>query len=413
MLKISFSFAALCLLMFFAGCASSGAETQSAADEAAVAAAAALGALDNGGVYAGSAPSADAGLQSLAGAAAAQAENPGGSLQAAPEPSAAGNRDKPAWVDAPDSVYNKALYVSAVGFGGDRRQAERNALANLTGVFGQSIQAEMKTVSSYSEAVRSGAIQAAEDNSVQNAITTSAAMDSLVGAEIADVWFDSRSTYYAAAVMEKAKTAALYADLIHSNERIIANLLDMTTAEKNTLNGYSRCLLAATVADANKVYANVLTYVGNTSGINPAEMKKGEEYRLQAAEIARTIPIAVRINGDESGRIKNAFSRALTQLGFRSGGGNSRYVLDGSLTMTPTELPNQQNTFVRYLVDAELKDSAEGDVVLLPYSTSGREGHLNQAEAEERAVRAVERKISEEFGDSLQDYLSILSPGKK
>jgi hypothetical protein len=392
----------LCLVIFLAGCVSSGteAETQSAADEAAGAAAAALAAMDNGGVY-----PADAGPSS----GAAPAENPGGSAPAAPE-SSPGSRGRPAWVDAPDSVYSRQRYVSAVGFGGDRRQAERNALASLTGVFGQSLQAEMKTVSNYSEAVKSGAIHVTEDNTVQSAITTSAEMDSLVGAEIADVWFDNRSTYYAVAVMEKPKTAVLYADLIRSNQRVIADLLNMNADETNTLNGYSRCLLSATIADTNRVYANVLTYVGNSSGINPAEMKKGEEYRLQAAEIARNIPIAVRINGDESGRIRNAFSRALTQLGFRSGDAGSRYVLEGRLTMTPVELPNQQNKFVRYLVDAELKD--EG-AVLLPYNASGREGHLNQAEAEERAVRTAERKISEEFGVSLQDYLSTLFLGKK
>ncbi|MDR2617778.1 MAG: LPP20 family lipoprotein [Treponema sp.] len=418
MFKVIVFLLASCLALSFSGCAGSGAAEQkrSAADEAAEAAAAALAALDNGGVYPSGSPAAGPGLSSQA--AAAQVENPGSFPEAAQVPqlqpqSARDAGGKPAWVDAPDSVYSKQRYVAAVGFGSDRRQAERNALANLTGVFGQSIQAEMKTVNSYSEAVRTGAIQAAENNTVQNAITTSAAMDSLVGAEIADVWFDSRSTYYAAAVMEKAKTSVLYADLIRSNERIIADLLDMSADERNTLNGYSRCLLSATIADADRVYANVLTYVGNTSGINPGEMKKGEEYRLQAAEIARNIPIAVRVNGDRSDRIKAAFSGALSRLGFRSGGGSSRYVLEAQLTLTPAELPNQQNRFVRYLVDAELKDSAGEYAVLLPYSASGREGHLNQPEAEERAVRAAERKISDEFGASLQDYLSTLLPGKK
>ena len=82
------------------------------------------------------------------------------------------SRDKPAWVDAPDSVFPRSRFVSAVGYGGDRGHAERSALANLTALFGQSVQAELKTISSYSEAVKSGAIQVTENSSIQNAITT-------------------------------------------------------------------------------------------------------------------------------------------------------------------------------------------------------------------------------------------------
>jgi hypothetical protein len=212
--------------------------------------------------------------------------------------------------------------------------------------------------------------------------------------------------------MEKSKTALLYADLIRSNERIIGDLVSMKEDEKNTLAGYSRCLLAATIADANRVYANVLTFVGNNSDINPGEMKKSEDYRILAAEIARNIAIAVNVKGDPANRIRNALSRSLSQLGFRSGGANSRYVLDGEFSLVNAQFSNQQNVFIRYNLDADLKDASDGGV-LLPYNAGGREGHLNQAEAEERAIRAAERKIADEFGRSLQDYLSALLPRKK
>jgi hypothetical protein len=282
----------------------------------------------------------------------------------------------------------------------------------LTAVFGQSIQAEMNSVASYSEAVKSGAIQVSENVSVQEAITTSAEMDSLVGAEIADVWYDGTSVYYAAAVMERAKTAVLYADLIRSNEKVITDLTTMTQTEKNTLTGYSRYQLAATVADTNRLYANVLTYVGNTSGINPGAMKRGDDYRIEAAAIVRSIPIGVTVGGDLSDRIKNAFARSLSSAGFRSGGANQRYNLKVTLTLTPTDLPNQQNKFVRYSVDASLMDTSDGGSVLFVFHAEGREGHLNIPEAENRAVKDAENKISEGFAPKLLERLSILLPGR-
>jgi hypothetical protein len=316
-------------------------------------------------------------------------------------------------VDSPDLVYSKQRYVAAVGLGSARNLAEKNALANLTAVFGQSIQAELKSVANYSEAVKSGAIQVSESVSVQQAITTSAEMDSLLGAEIADVWHDNgNSVYYAAAIMEKEKTARLYADLIRSNSKIITDLTAMNGAEKNTLNGYSRYQLAATIADASRLYANVLTIVGNTTDINPGDMKKGDDYRLEAAGIVRNIPIGVRVSGDRSDRIKNAFSRALGSAGFRTGGANQRYKLEVTLALTPTDLPAQQNKFVRFTVDANLTDTVEGNSVLFPFNKSGREGHVNIPEAENRALREAEKRIEEDYPPALAAYLAELLPSR-
>jgi hypothetical protein len=322
-----------------------------------------------------------------------------------------GNRGRPAWVDTPDLVYGKQRYVAAVGFGPAREQAERNALANLTAVFGQSIQAEMKSVASYSEAVKSGAIQVSENISVQQAITTSAEMDSLLGAEIADVWYDGSGVYYAAAVMEKEKTALLYADLIRTNSKILADLTAMSEAEKKTLNGFSRYQLAAAIADANRVYANVLTYVGNTTDINPGEMKKGDDYRLEAAGIVRNIPIEVTVSGDHSNRIKNAFTRALGSAGFRTGGGaNQRYRLAVTLGLRPADFPDPRYQYVRFTVDANLTDTAEGNSVLFPFNVSGREGHISMPEAENRALQEAEKRIEEAYPPALAEYLAELLP---
>jgi hypothetical protein len=392
--------ASLLALAFF-GCASGNAASRSgdSAAEAEAAAEAALAAMD-----------AAARGEPLSRPSAAEPSGPAAAPPAQPASPAQGNRGRPAWVDTPDLVYGKQRYVAAVGFGPVREQAERNALSNLTAVFGQSIQAEMKSVASYSEAVKSGAIQVSENVSVQQAITTSAEMDSLLGAEIADVWYDGTSAYYAAAVMEKEKTVLLYADLIRTNSRIITDLTTMRETEKNTLNGYSRYQLAAAIADTNRVYANVLTYVGNTTDINPGAMKRGDDYRLEAAGIVRNIPIEVVVSGDRSNRIKNAFTRAVGSAGFRTGGANQRYRLVVTLDLRPAEYADPRYQYVRFAVDANLTDTAEGNSVLFPFNVSGREGHINIPEAEIRALTNAEKRIEETYPPALAEYLAELLP---
>ena len=415
--KVIYLIAAIVILS--SSCAGSASKRDSS-QEAEDAARSALASMDGGGKDPDS--SSSQGGNTAATASGGKAATQGNSTQgnSAQNNSAQGNsasavpvRAKPAWVDTPDAVYDKQRYVSVVGYGSDRNQAERDALAKLVGIFGQSVQAEQKTLSSYSEAVRSGTIQLSGNSSVQNAVTISAEMDTLVGAEIADVWYDGKYLYYAAAVMEKDKTSTLYADLIRSNELVIADLVNLDPAEKNTMDAYSRYLLAATIADVNRIYANVLTVVGNTRGIVPAEMKKGDDYRLEAASIAKNIPIGITVNGDRSDRIKNAFSKSLSMAGFRSGGVNSRYMLKVTFAMTPVELPGQTNKFVRYQLNGALADTAEGNSVLVSYDASGREGHLTVAEAEERALRSAEKTIADEFQTVLTDYLSSLLTKRK
>jgi hypothetical protein len=321
---------------------------------------------------------------------------------------------EPAWVRSTEAAYDRAIYVAAVGYGSDRTMAEKNALVNLTALFGQGISGDQVATTRYYEAVKNGTVGSwTEETAITNAIKTSLELNTLVGAEIRDYWFDGVSVHYALAVMERQKTAQLYAGMIRSNEQIIADLVSMPEQEKNSLDGYSRYALAGTIADANRTFANVLSVVGNAdTGINPGSIKRGEDYRLEAVKIAGNIPIAVKINNDKSGRIQGAFAAVLNRAGFRSGGANARYVLNVAAAFSPVELPNQSNKFVRYVIDANLTDTGTGNI-LLPYNITGREGHLNVPEAENRAVAAAEKKINENYGAALSDYLSALLPAAK
>jgi hypothetical protein len=334
-----------------------------------------------------------------------QQSSSGGSTQAAVNNS----RTKPAWVDSVDSVYNRSQYAAAIGFGANRDIAEKNALANLTGIFGQSIQADQTIVNTYFEAVNNGVTSGWTDNiAMQNTINTSASLDVLVGAEIREVWFDSRSTYYAAAVMEKARTAQLYTEMMKANQDMINNLISMNQTDKNSLEGFSRYQFAAIVADINFTYGNVLQVMGYPL---PVSVTKGDNYRLEAQNITKAIPVGIVVRNDKSGRIQGAFAKVLSEIGFRSGGTNSRYVLNVDITVSPVDLPANPNKFARIELSANLTDSSVRSV-LLPFNFNSREGHTTASEAENRAYMAAERKINEEYKALLSEYLSHLLPKK-
>ncbi|MDR0321680.1 MAG: LPP20 family lipoprotein [Treponema sp.] len=316
----------------------------------------------------------------------------------------------PEWVNSVDAVYSRARYVAATGFSPDRILAEKNALSNLTAFFGQTVEID-KTVSSYyKQTVSSGAADGWVDSAeMRTNIKTSASMDELMGVEIKEVWYDSRGTYYAVAVMEKARAILIYNDLIQANLNIINNLITMTPSEKNSLDGVIRYRFAAVTADVNVSYRNIIRLLDSEP---PSGLLSGDHYRQEAQSIIRTIPISVRVTNDRATRIFNAFAGCLAEFGFEStssASSNSRYVLNVNVTLSPVDLPDNRNIFSRIELAASLRDVNSGRV-LVPYNFNRREGHTTQAEAENRCFLMAEKGINEEFAGLFSDFLSQIHP---
>jgi hypothetical protein len=379
-------FFSLVLMLSLGGCASAPPARDNREADAVAAANAALGSMNG---------------SSLAGPPAAAAP-----ASASPRPAVSAGA-RPAWVDSPEAVYNRNSFVAAVGSGSSRDQAEKSALTALSSVYRLSLQADQTLTNSYQEMVRNG--QTAdwyEGSSLEESIRTSTAMD-LVGAAIREIWSDG-SLFYAVAVMENAQTARLYAQMIRDNQRIIDTLTDIPAARRNNMDGLARFQFAVTLAEANKLFANVLSVIGAPI---PAELRQSEDYRLESAAIIKAIPVSVTVEGDRENRIRSAFASALTAAGFRTGGNNAPYQLQGRLSFSEVQLPNQPNKFVRYVLDGNFVETATGDI-LFPYNVNGREGHLNLSEAEVRALRAAENKVKDDYTNTLSSFLAGLIPQK-
>jgi len=322
-----------------------------------------------------------------------------------------GSTGTPDWIRDPYKKFDQQTNVAAVGIGNSRQAAEKDALGKLVAIFGQSIQVDEKISTSYREAVKSGAAASwSENTAIDNAIETSAGMDSLVGVEIGDTWFDGKNNYYAAAVLNKTRALQIYSNMIRVNQAMIDNLVNLPAADRNSLDGFARYQFAAILADITFSYGNLLSHIG--APLFAQGLKKGDDYRLEAQNIAKAIPVGITVKNDKSGRIQGAFAKAFADLGFRSGGTNSRYVLAVDITTSPVELGNQKNKFTRIEMTANLRDTRV-NAVLLPFNFNDREGHSTQSEADNRAYAAAEREINEQYAGLLNDYLSQLIPKKR
>jgi hypothetical protein len=341
-------------------------------------------------------------------AAPAAAIAPAAAAPSVPAPTIARDQTgKPNWVARPDSAFDKRYYVTGVGSGATRQAAEAAAFAGLVGFFGQTVRSNISAVETYKERVVDGAVSVESGNEANSAIEMSSSMNQLIGSEIKDRWEDSAArpaAFWAVASMEIPRTIKIYAELIDANDALIAKAVAAATG--NTFDAIARYQLAASLADANTVFSTVISLVGG--GAKKSAAKSGDDYRYEANNIAKKIPVNVVVKNDINGRVKAAFADVFTKAGFRTGSANSRYVLEVSLMISPVELANK-NKFSRFEINAELKDKND-NIVLMPYSANGREGHASQSEADQRALRAAESKIKDEFAEQFKAYLTESLP---
>ena len=312
---------------------------------------------------------------------------------------------EPAWITgSPHERFNSAMYLTAVGSGSSRAAAELDAFRQLVSTFGVSVQADIRLAEAYR---RTGAI-ATHEVAFGQEIVLDAGMDNLIGAEIGDRWETGgrAATSFALAVLNRGRARQIYTEMIRANLEIIDNLTNMSTAERNSLNGFSRYQFAAVIADMNTNYAAVLSVVGAPP---VPGLRSGDDLRLVAQEIATAIPIGMNIRNDRAGRIQGAFAAAFSDLGFRTGGASPRYLLDVDVVVLPTDHPGARVVFKRMELTANLMDTATG-AVLLPFAFNIREGHATLSEAENRTFFAAEQRINNEYRDILSNYLSQLLP---
>ena len=301
--------------------------------------------------------------------------------------------------------FSEHMYITAVGSGNSRHAAEMDALGRLVLRFGVDIQVDESLRETYWETMRGGTVAGWGQNvALDREVVLGGGIDNLIGAEIGDFW-GNRTGSYALAVMNRARTVQIYSELVRANQEIIDNLTNMSAAERNTLGGFSRYQFAAVIADMNISYGAVLSVIGAPQYAQG--LRRGDDFRRGAQEIAAAIPISVSVRNDRAGRIQGAFAAAFSDLGFRTGGTDPRYVLDVDVVLLPTEHAGRF-VFARMELSANLTDTT--GAVLLPFSFNLREGHIHLSEAENRTFISAERRISSEYRDMLSNHLSQLIP---
>jgi len=208
--------------------------------------------------------------------------------------------------------------------------------------------------------------------------------------------------------MNRKECSARYSAMISANEKVIGGLMEEAERNPRTFEAFQMLNLAYSFAVVTDNLHSLLTVLDPSAISRRPSYGNAEAVKSLAQSVGRSIVVTVKVNGDNSGRIGKTFTESLNSRGFRtSAAGDNAYVLSASFQLEDVDLNNQSNKFVRYILNYSLKNN--DGVELLSSSDNGREGHLTESEARQRAVRAAEQAIaSTGFAINFDAFLASL-----
>ena len=158
----------------------------------------------------------------------------------------------PEWIIVPSSVYPSDLYLNGTGSGDNREIAELEAVKNLSSIFGQTVISKKVASKKMEQALSDKKIEFTSSGNLNQNITSQIKAENLIGIEIAEYFYNkSEKKWYAIAILQKEKTAAIYENFIKKNDDEVRKALENAEKDLNSFFGYSEIEFALEISEEN------------------------------------------------------------------------------------------------------------------------------------------------------------------
>lgn len=315
----------------------------------------------------------------------------------------------PEWITLPSGVYPAEKYMNGTGSGTNRETAELEAVKNLSSVFGQTVKSNTAASKKMERALSEGKVSFSSAENLQQNITSQIEAENLIGIEIAEYFYNKpEKKWYAVAILEREKTAAVYQKYIEKNDAAVRKAIKESEKNPGTFYGYSEICFAAEIASENDKLVKNLTVIDFESG-NEISKKVVSLQNTQLAKkkFAENITIYVQISGDRDNKIKSAFQDIFSKYGFKtSPSKKEKYTLEGKYSSEISQ--KGKITYCVYSLDLDFSDVLQAES-LFAINLKGREGSLSESDATNRTYRTLEKDIGTQFSKNFDSYINNLS----
>lgn len=307
---------------------------------------------------------------------------------------------KPEWLKNPKVVYSEQMYLTAIGEGDSRSDAENMAAGNLARIFESNIKAEETVNQRYMELTKNSKTDVEEQTDVTKSVNIQS-QQILFNIQFGESYTDDVGRIYAIAYLNRMKTAEIYENKINKNAGRIDYFMGIAEKTADAILKYAAMNAASAVSSHNELLLAQLTIIF-PSAIDMLEINYNHDQIVKEANAAaKAVSCKIDIQNDEENKITILLEELINDLGFVLSNDNVLKI-DGNILLEKTDLKRDLE-FVRYELQVNVTDNK--DNVIVSMSEKGREGHISASEAKARAIRTLSKKINKELKKKLIAYL--------
>lgn len=316
----------------------------------------------------------------------------------------------PDWVDNPSNHYSEADYLMAVGSGSTLKEAQQDALGNLSRIFKAEIDASQELIDEFAETSENGQFSTQQTTELLN-VTHIGSQQDLINTQILESEVGPNGTYYALAGMDRTASVRIYSEEISNNELQIEELENNAEDEPDLLQKLVLLKQATMLAEVNENLAgqrNILLRGASDTELNAQTLSRLQE---KFRTIKQQVPVAVTTQTASEG-ITSTVAGVLQQAGFSVAGESysGEPVLEVNVDYQSQEAdlnrPNMEFVKWELIIDIVNKYSERS---FKTFMTEGRDGALSQADAVKRADYSARQKIERDFKQYLNKELLAIN----
>jgi LPP20 lipoprotein len=310
---------------------------------------------------------------------------------------------KPEWINNPEKSYPNSQYMTAVGTGDSRKEAENLAASNLSKIFQSQIKSEETINARYQELMKSNQSSLESQTNINKNISVSSEQ-TLFNVRYPESYTDNLGRVYVLGVIEREPTAMIYKSKMNDNNSRIAVFVKRYRETKDPIKKYADIGAALVTAKVNETLRQQLDIIMPGMSVQPDTANSLERITELCSDAQKGIPFAIDISGAEKDNMTGFIGDMLSGLGFPVAE-KGILTIKGSESVERITL-NSDQKFVRWSYQFSVLDQSQ--TVILSISANGREGHITYEEAVARALRTMRDRIKTDFAKKINGYFDAL-----